>query len=192
MIPTVLGPIEPSAVTGKCSPHEHLLAKPPGMTPAMLAKIHEDPITLSNLGAIRSQPEGSCASDCLLSLDEIVQELGDLVSAGGNSALVLDCTSADQGRHPEGLVDVAKRTGMHVVMAASWRRVSGSVLRQLGSYLEITKGLYLATELAVRLLNYASCFTQRYPMAGGNASFSFQSSSVLRVFVVFQPCLDTC
>lgn len=120
MIPTVLGPVEANDVEGKCSPHEHLLAKPSGMTAAMLAKVHGEPITLSNLPEVRRHPEGSHVSDRLLSLDESVQELADLVHVGGAKGLVLDCTSVGQGRSAAGLVEVGRRSGMHVVMAASW------------------------------------------------------------------------
>lgn len=90
------------------------------MTAAMLAKVHEEPITLANFAQVRCQPESSHVSDRLLSLDESVQELADLVYIGGAKGLVLDCTSVQQGRSAAGLVEVGRRSGLHVVMAASW------------------------------------------------------------------------
>lgn len=120
MIATVLGPIEPSSVTGGCSPHEHLLQQ---TSPSDLKDIHDTPITLLNLGDARSHPDHLAASNRLFSPDESVQELGALVDAGG--ALVLACSTVEEGRDPAGLADISRRSGVRVVMGAS----SGGVRR---------------------------------------------------------------
>lgn len=117
MIPTVLGPIESSSVTEGCSPHECLLQKPSSED---LAAIKMNPLTLANLSEVRSCVDYGTfsVSNKLFSLDESVQELGALEDAGG--ALVVACETAEDGRDPEGLAEIARRSKVGVVMAASW------------------------------------------------------------------------
>lgn len=125
MIPTVLGPVQAVSVTGSCSPREHLLNKP---SPADLKAFHDNPITLARLAEFRSgkvsgggATELDTASNKLFSLDECVQELASLKGVG--SGLVLECSRQAEGRYPSGLAEISERSGMHIVMAASWRRV---------------------------------------------------------------------
>lgn len=122
MIPTVLGPIESSSVTEVCSPHECLLHRP---SPEDLAAINLNPITLANLSEVRSCiDEGRFSlSNKLFSLDESVQELGALEDAGG--ALVVACETSEDGRDPGGLAEIARRSKVGVVMAASWHHPQG-------------------------------------------------------------------
>lgn len=118
MIATVLGPIDKSFVTGSCSAHEHLLQKP---SPSEKKAIHDNPITLLSLAEARSGDGGRFAvSNRLFSLDESVQEIRSLVDAGGS--LVLECSTPREGRDPSGLADISARTGIGIVMAASWTR----------------------------------------------------------------------
>lgn len=128
MIATVLGPIHKSSVTGSCSAHEHLLQKP---SPSDMKAIHDNPITLLSLAEARSGDGGRfAASNRLFSLDESVQEIRSLVDAGGS--LVLECSTQREGRDPSGLADISTRTGICIVMAASWARkhmVSRSIVR---------------------------------------------------------------
>lgn len=63
-------------------------------------------------------------SNRLFSLDEGVQELALLKDAGGG--LVLACSTAGEGRDPSGLAEISRRTGLGVVMAASWNEVQYS------------------------------------------------------------------
>ena len=53
-------------------------------------------------------------------LDLAVRELDDYVDAGG--ATVIDCTSIEIGRDPQGLVRVSERTGLNIVMGTSHYR----------------------------------------------------------------------
>lgn len=128
MIATVLGPIDKSSVTGSCSAHEHLLQKP---SPSDMKAIHDNPITLLSLAEARSADgRRFAASNRLFSLDESVQEVRSLVDAGGS--LVLECSTPREGRDPSGLADISTRTGICIVMAASWTRkhaVSRSIVR---------------------------------------------------------------
>lgn len=140
MIVTVLGPVEASSITGACSPHEHLLyTKPKPASGAPSGRAAAQPevavdITLANLAEVRSNPKRFAASNGLHSVDETVQELQQLVSAGG--ALVMECTKVgDGGRHPAGLVEVANRCGLHIVMGASCLKVRPrNELLALGGY----------------------------------------------------------
>lgn len=121
MIPTVLGPREASSVPGYCSPHERLIHK---SSPSDLQAILDTPITLANLAEARhgSDTGRFAVSNKLYSLDESVQELGALVDAGGG--LVLACGAVGDGRDPSGLAEIARRSKIGVVMAASWQWVS--------------------------------------------------------------------
>ena len=47
-------------------------------------------------------------------------ELAELTSAGGNA--LVECTTLDLGRDPEGLRRISERTGVHIVMGAGWYR----------------------------------------------------------------------
>ena len=52
------------------------------------------------------------------------------MDAGGS--LVLECSTPREGRDPSGLADISTRTGICIVMAASWTRkhaVSRSIVR---------------------------------------------------------------
>lgn len=128
MIATVLGPVEAQTITGSCSSREELLhhvvprheTKEHGL--AMRA-IHDNPITLANLAEVRSSGDTGllAPSNRLFSLDESVQELALLKDAGGG--LVLACSTILDGRDPSGLAEISRRSGLNVVMAASWNEV---------------------------------------------------------------------
>lgn len=125
MIVTALGPIEASSVKGSCSPQEHLLHK---LSPSDLKAVLDAPITLANISEVRrrSSADGDgkgkfALSNRLFSMDESVQELESLADAGGG--LVVACSTQQEGRDPAGLAEISRRTGMHVVMAASSRGV---------------------------------------------------------------------
>lgn len=119
MIVTVLGTVDPSAVTGACSPHEHLLNSRSASSTVSSAfhTAAADPIILSNLREARRYPERFASSNRLFSTDEGVQELQEFVTADGG--LLFECTAVFDGRDPNGLVEISTRTGVHVVMGAS-------------------------------------------------------------------------
>lgn len=131
MIPTVLGPVEAQSITGSCSSREELLhhqvvprnhaAKEHELV--TMRAIRDNPITLANLAEVRSSGDAGRLAPCnrLFSLDESVQELALLKDAGGG--LVLACSAAGDGRDPSGLAEISRRTGLGVVMAASWNEV---------------------------------------------------------------------
>ena len=90
---TVLGPIPPSEV-GRCLPHDHLLCNFSTVT--------------GNLDHI------------LNDVDLAVDELAYFTAAGGRT--IVDITPPDLGRDPLGLLAIAQRSGINVVMATGWYR----------------------------------------------------------------------
>ena len=92
-IKTVLGPIDPKTL-GRTMMHEHILC---------------DFYRITGNG------------DQLLNDEDLaVDELDYLVRAGG-SALV-ECTTLDLERNPDGLQRMAERTGLHIIMSTGWYR----------------------------------------------------------------------
>ena len=117
---TVLGPVEP-AMLGVTLMHEHLFADL--RRPAHARRPDEDsseaaePLTLSNLSRVRNG--GSNAdNDVIDDVDLVVEEAAAFVGAGGGT--IVDVTGIHMGRHPEGLVEVSRRTGLHVVMGGAY------------------------------------------------------------------------
>jgi phosphotriesterase-related protein len=90
---TVLGPVAPEQV-GRTLMHEHVLCDF-YRTSGQLNQVLND--------------EGLA-----------VDELAPLVAAGG-SALV-EVTTADIGRNPDGLARISRLTGLHIVMSTGWYR----------------------------------------------------------------------
>lgn len=90
---TVLGVIDPADV-GLCLPHEHL-------------RCDFSPVT-GDLDHV------------LNDVDLVVEELTALARAGGRT--VVDVTPPDLGRDPPTLQEIARRSGLHVVMGTGWYR----------------------------------------------------------------------
>ena len=92
---TVLGPVR-IADLGNVYPHEHLLTDP---------------------------PEQIASNDPDLVLDdpgEILLDLADFVAAGGNT--IVDLTTPDYGRDVEGLANLSRQAGVHVIAATGFNR----------------------------------------------------------------------
>ena len=92
---TVLGPVAADQL-GAVLPHEHILA---------------------NLYRVSGNPD-HLLDDVELACAEVAR----LRAAGGS--LLVDCTSGGLGRDPAALVEVARRTGVHIVMGCGWYRQS--------------------------------------------------------------------
>ncbi|CAM9576918.1 unnamed protein product [Discosporangium mesarthrocarpum] len=116
-VATVLHPVDPGSISGFCSVHERLLC---------VSSADSSPLTLESLGKLRRDPNCCGLRNRLLSLDEAVQELAHLKGVGGD--LILDCTTAGEGRDPQGLVKIARRTGMLILMGASVAQIKGTAL----------------------------------------------------------------
>lgn len=87
-IMTVLGPIQPDEL-GVCLPHEHLLCDPVAVTESDPDYRLDDP-------------------------HATLAELEDFYSAGGRA--IVDCSTKDYGRDPDGLYWLAQRAPVHIVM----------------------------------------------------------------------------
>lgn len=92
-IHTVLGPIEPHTL-GRTLMHEHILCDFYRVSGKLNELLNDEPLA--------------------------VKELGYLVEVKG-SALV-ECTTPDMGRNPEGLRRIAQQTGLHIIMGTGWYR----------------------------------------------------------------------
>jgi phosphotriesterase-related protein len=90
---TVLGPVEASEL-GVTLPHEHVFVD--------LFKVNRNIATLFD------------------DLERMVFELSRFAEDGGTT--VVEVTPRNVGRRPDLLVEVARRTGLHVVMATGWYR----------------------------------------------------------------------
>ncbi|CAM9299642.1 unnamed protein product [Ectocarpus fasciculatus] len=115
MIPTVLLPVAADAVAGTCSSREELLHKATTSTSSTTTAFHDNPITLASLCEARSS--GDADRFRLFSLDEGVQELASLKDAGGG--LLVECSTAAEGRDPSGLAEISRRSGLGIVLGAS-------------------------------------------------------------------------
>jgi phosphotriesterase-related protein len=89
---TVLGPV-PAEDLGTTLPHEHVF-----------------------LDLVREYRGDGLLNDPVLA----VAELQEYAAAGGRT--LVDCTSGGLGRDPRALVDVARQTGLNIVMGCGWYR----------------------------------------------------------------------
>jgi phosphotriesterase-related protein len=126
-VQTVTGPI-PVADLGMTLMHEHLFgglaqALHPGVRD-FSSRIARATVTAANAWMVREDPY-SCADNCLVDDEDItVAELGLYADAGGRSVV---CNSSEPtGRHPAGLLRVAERTGLNVIMGSGWSLAHGS------------------------------------------------------------------
>jgi len=110
-IQTVCGTIAPDAL-GPTLMHEHVLCD---ITPPELAAQHlpEVEIRLDNLFEIRHQWCGHAGHHVLADRDVAVAELARLVAAGGSALVELTCEGI--APDPQGLADIAQRTGLHII-----------------------------------------------------------------------------
>jgi len=118
---TVLGPV-PASSLGVTLTHEHLLCD---LTPFLRAPQTDDergfaeaPITIELIGRLRYFPYSNRSN---LRLDErplAIEEAARYKRAGGSA--IVDATSCGIGRDPEGLAEVARAAGLHVIMGSGY------------------------------------------------------------------------
>ncbi len=122
MVQTVLGPI-PVGELGMTLPHEHIFndlseALYPGVR-SFSADLADATVTPALAWLLREDPY-ACADNCGFDetdLEVVVEELEVFTRAGGRT--VVNNTTGT-GRRPAALVEVARRTGLNVVMAGGW------------------------------------------------------------------------
>lgn len=118
VVQTVTGPVA-AADLGIVLPHEHLFNDLSGVLDAPSyafseAVVHE-PVSASVAWALRQDPY--CCADNIADkpVDQVEAELRAFAALGGRT--VVDATSSPAiGRDPERLLEVARRTGLNVVM----------------------------------------------------------------------------
>lgn len=118
---TVLGPIDPAQL-GRTMMHEHLViqmshvAKAPS-DPAALAAFNA-PLSLETIGRIRFGGIANCENCSLTDPATAASELRRYCSAGGRT--IVDATSVGIGRDPKALTQIARSTGLNIVMGCSY------------------------------------------------------------------------
>lgn len=113
---TVRGDVDTAAV-GHIQPHEHVLSKLwTDERQQGSALPSDDEIRLDNHYEIRRHHS---AYDMVVNdVEDAVAELTAYRAAGGSA--IVDATSIGLARDPEGLVEVATRTGLHIVMGCGY------------------------------------------------------------------------
>jgi phosphotriesterase-related protein len=121
MIQTVLGPV-PRERLGITTTHEHVLVdlshlqKVP-VEASRRAKFYA-PVTMELLGSINFGGQTNLDNSRLIDIDTAIGETLLFRRAGGDT--IVEATSIGIGRDPEGLRQVARATGLNVVMGASY------------------------------------------------------------------------
>lgn len=115
-VQTVLGPVAPAAL-GRVLMHEHVLCDvtPPGLFPAGTPRVE---VTLENVHAIRHNWTAHYGNHILDDPALMAAELGDFAAAGGGT--VVDLTIHGIAPDPQGLAEVARRSGVHIVAGVGY------------------------------------------------------------------------
>jgi phosphotriesterase-related protein len=118
---TVLGPI-PADRLAVTQTHEHLLVDLSGLQPppaeASRRATFYAPVTMEVLGSINFGGHRSLDNSRLLDVETAIAEALLFKRAGGDT--IVEATSIGIGRDPEGLREIARATGLNVIMGASY------------------------------------------------------------------------
>lgn len=115
-VTTVLGPVRSDGL-GLILPHEHVLCD---LTPLALRgpDVPETAITLANRHAVEYRPTGFKGNHRLTMRGTARAEIAAFGAAGGGT--VVDLTTGGIAPDPEGLADIARTTGVHIVLGAGF------------------------------------------------------------------------
>jgi phosphotriesterase-related protein len=120
-IQTVLG-LVPKAALGSTTCHEHLLkdGTPVIELPERAAEreLALAPVTFENLWWVRYNYIKSADNLRFVDLDMMIEEVRRYRLAGGGT--IVELTSRGLGRNPLGLAQIARATGVHIVMGAGY------------------------------------------------------------------------
>ena len=120
---TVLGPIDPSEL-GPTLGHEHILIDYTGgykegrLKTATRAAAYLEPLTLKNLSDVRSGLVLNRDNLLLTDVDLAIREVLEFKRWGGDG--IIDTTSIGLGRDPEGLAQIARGSGLDIIMGAGY------------------------------------------------------------------------
>jgi phosphotriesterase-related protein len=120
-VQTVLGPI-PAERLGVTTTHEHLLVdlsglQRPPVEASRRAKFHA-PVTMELLGSINYGGQTNLDNSRLVDVDTAIAETLLFKRAGGDT--IVEATSIGIGRDPDGLRQIARATGLNIVMGAGY------------------------------------------------------------------------
>ena len=120
-VQTVLGTVDPSTL-GMTSTHEHVFIDFVCMyvptSEAGSKHRGEEKVALDNLGWVRYDPFRNFDNLRLLDEKTAIYEIGLFKAAGGGT--IVDATTIGIGRDPVALVNVAKATGVNIIMGAGY------------------------------------------------------------------------
>lgn len=148
---TVLGPLAARNL-GVTLPHEHLQLDLSCWWSAprdpRRAALVDAPLTPQTRALLLADPYHSRPNMLLDDVDLAVRELGHVAAFGGRS--VVDLSTRSIGPYPERLVEIARRTGLNIVMGSgfyvqrahpAW--VAGATVEELATYMvsELTQGV---------------------------------------------------
>ena len=120
---TVLGPIDPSEL-GPTLGHEHILIdytrgnKEGRLKTATQAAGYLEPLTLKNLSDVRAGLVLNRDNLLLTDVDLAIREVLEFKRWGGDG--IIDTTSIGLGRDPEGLSQIARGSGLDIIMGAGY------------------------------------------------------------------------
>ena len=121
LVQTVLGLVPPSEL-GATTTHEHLyidfsfMYRPAQDSPR--PELTDVPIALENVGWIRRNYYSNHFNLQLMDLDTTVREVRRFSEVGGGA--IVDATSMGIGRKPDALAQIARESGVHIVMGAGF------------------------------------------------------------------------
>jgi phosphotriesterase-related protein len=120
-IQTVRGAI-PGERLGVTSTHEHVLVDLSGLQKAPVeasrrAKFYA-PVSIELLGSINYGGQTNLDNSRLVDIDTAIEETTIFKRAGGDT--IVEATSIGIGRDPDGLRQIARATGLNIVMGASY------------------------------------------------------------------------
>jgi len=142
-VQTVLGLIEPEAM-GITLPHEHLFIDMSCffVEPGEERELAHQPISLENLSWVRSHRMSSRHNLQSFTEEEVIHEVLLFKKAGGST--IAEQTSINMGRNPVKLVNIARATGINIIMGTGFYRETSLnwcrgesvswVAKRLGSY----------------------------------------------------------
>ena len=120
-VQTVLGPVTPDDL-GVTLTHEHILSdlsmQYGTQDKASVRGFFESPVSMSILGRIRHYAAPNADNARLYDVEEAIEEVGLYRRNGGGT--IVELTSLGIARDPKGLAQVARATGVNVVMGASY------------------------------------------------------------------------
>ena len=115
-VQTVCGPV-PSEQLGTVLPHEHLISdssRPPDQIPdTALWRHYDEPIRLDNYYNIR-RDHVNRVDQRMIDVSDAIAEVGLFRAAGGST--IVELTPPELGRDPVALREIAKATGVNIVM----------------------------------------------------------------------------